>query len=287
MGLLPGKAERTPSICSLTDDWMLHEVDGSLIPPMTPGHLSMPESPASQLSMICCRVGMSHPAICWTVSADHYLGRRDNKSAYEISMKGVSGIVTVREHERLCTLALSPPLHKQRRVPVDFVEDVRSVDVALGAVHLLTPSTGTAGPGHVILVVLEASSRVIARREVDISTKRRGVAVAVHVWKTSTGTFVVWVLHPNPVHTIGVCRVGVNVVVGARACELDGLDSFPAGGIKDLGTAGGRWRAELRVANEHTKTLREGHNLVVGRFEAGDMSVMGLRRRNVGLKSYK
>lgn len=65
-GLLPGKALRTPSMVSGTDDWMLHEVDGSLMPPIKPGHLSMPESPASQLSIICCKVGMSHPAICWT-----------------------------------------------------------------------------------------------------------------------------------------------------------------------------------------------------------------------------
>ena len=65
-GLLPGKALRTPSMVSGTDDWMLHEVDGSLMPPIRPGHLSMPESPASQLSIICCKVGTSHPAICWT-----------------------------------------------------------------------------------------------------------------------------------------------------------------------------------------------------------------------------
>jgi hypothetical protein len=66
MGLLPGKMLRRPSMISGTDDWMLQEVDGSLMPPIKPGHLSMPESPASQLSIICCKVGTSHPAICWT-----------------------------------------------------------------------------------------------------------------------------------------------------------------------------------------------------------------------------
>jgi hypothetical protein len=63
-GLLPGKAARTPSMVSWTASSMLHEVEGSLTPPIRPGHWSMPESPASQLSMICCRVGTSHPAIC-------------------------------------------------------------------------------------------------------------------------------------------------------------------------------------------------------------------------------
>jgi hypothetical protein len=65
-GLLPGKALRTPSMVSATGDWMLHEVEGSLVPPIRPGHWSMPESPASQLSIICCKVGTSHPAIYWT-----------------------------------------------------------------------------------------------------------------------------------------------------------------------------------------------------------------------------
>lgn len=41
---------------------MLQEVDGSLTPPIKPGHLSIPLSPASQLSMICWRVGTSQPA---------------------------------------------------------------------------------------------------------------------------------------------------------------------------------------------------------------------------------
>ena len=63
-GLLPGKALRTPSIVSRTGDGILHEVDGSLTPPIRPGHWSMPESPASQLSIICCKVGTSHPASC-------------------------------------------------------------------------------------------------------------------------------------------------------------------------------------------------------------------------------
>ena len=53
MGLFPGKASKDPTINSLMGDTMLQEVEGSLSPPMRPGHLSIPESPASQLSMIC------------------------------------------------------------------------------------------------------------------------------------------------------------------------------------------------------------------------------------------
>jgi hypothetical protein len=52
-GLLPGSASNTPWIFSLIASGMLQEVLGSLTPPIRPGHLSIPESPASQLSMIC------------------------------------------------------------------------------------------------------------------------------------------------------------------------------------------------------------------------------------------
>ena len=62
-GLSPGNLERTPSICSSIADGMLHEVLGSFRPPIKPGHLSIPLSPASQLSIICCSVCTSQPAI--------------------------------------------------------------------------------------------------------------------------------------------------------------------------------------------------------------------------------
>jgi hypothetical protein len=53
IGLLPGNASITPKTCSLMALGMLQEVEGSFKPPIRPGHLSIPESPASQLSMIC------------------------------------------------------------------------------------------------------------------------------------------------------------------------------------------------------------------------------------------
>lgn len=61
MGLLPGSFSKTPVMVSGYGFAMLQEVEGSLTPPMSPGHLSIPLSPASQLSMICCKVATSHP----------------------------------------------------------------------------------------------------------------------------------------------------------------------------------------------------------------------------------
>jgi hypothetical protein len=117
-------------------------------------------------------------------------------------MQGVSGVVSVREDKWLLTLTLRPPVHKQWCVPVDFVEDVRDVDVACGTVLSPSGSTGTAGPGHVVFVVLQASGSVVAGWEVDIGTEGRGVAVTVHFWKADTSTFVVWVLDADTVHAV-------------------------------------------------------------------------------------
>ena len=68
--LLPGKDLMAPVMVSEMTLGMLHVVDGSLRPPMRPGHLSIPAEPASQLSMICWRVGTSHPEICIKVSTN-------------------------------------------------------------------------------------------------------------------------------------------------------------------------------------------------------------------------
>lgn len=60
-GLFPGNASMTPRTVSWIGDSMLQESEGLFSPPIRPGHLSIPESPASQLSMICCKVAWSHP----------------------------------------------------------------------------------------------------------------------------------------------------------------------------------------------------------------------------------
>jgi hypothetical protein len=62
IGLSPGNASITPKTCSLMALGMLQEVEASFKPPIRPGHLSIPESPALQLSIICWRVATSHPA---------------------------------------------------------------------------------------------------------------------------------------------------------------------------------------------------------------------------------
>lgn len=68
IGLLPGNADMDPLTTSLIGDGMLQLVVGSFKPPMRPGHLSIPESPASQLSMICWRVSTSQPEIYCFIS---------------------------------------------------------------------------------------------------------------------------------------------------------------------------------------------------------------------------
>jgi hypothetical protein len=83
----------------------------------------------------------------------------------EISVEPVAGGVTVGENKRLLALALSPSAGEQGGVPVDFVEEVREVSVARRAVAI-------DGPGHVVLVVIDAFRIVEARREVNIGTER-------------------------------------------------------------------------------------------------------------------
>jgi hypothetical protein len=66
-GLFPGNALNTVASAMVkssgTAAGILQEVLGSFKPPISPGHLSIPASPALQLSMICCRVPGTHPEI--------------------------------------------------------------------------------------------------------------------------------------------------------------------------------------------------------------------------------
>lgn len=75
-GLFPGNFSRTPSISSGTRLGMLHVVEASLMKPAS-AHLSIPESPVSQLSMIFCKTDSSHPEIYICISplspADHHV----------------------------------------------------------------------------------------------------------------------------------------------------------------------------------------------------------------------
>ena len=139
-------------------------------------------------------------------------------------MEGVAGIVSVREDKRLLALSLSPPVDEQGSVPIDFVEDVRGVDVAGRTVGLAGRCAGAGGPGHVVLVVVETGGRVVAGREVDVRAERGGEGVAVHIREAGTCALVTGVLHPNAVHAVRVSWVGWDIVVGARAGELHRLD---------------------------------------------------------------
>ena len=61
-GLFPGSADIVPVTTSLTGSGMLHDVEGSLRPPISPGQVSMPPSWVLQLLIIWVRVAVSQPA---------------------------------------------------------------------------------------------------------------------------------------------------------------------------------------------------------------------------------
>ncbi len=76
------------------------------------------------------------------------------------------------------------------------------MDPARGAVGFAIFSTSTAGELHVIPVVTQTSHWVIARREVDVSTKRRGIAITVLVWKAHASAFVIRIGNSNTVKAV-------------------------------------------------------------------------------------
>lgn len=149
--------------------------------------------------------------------------------AYKVPVKRVARAIPVEQDERLLALALRPPILEQGYVPVDFVEDVRQVNVSTWAVMFLPCRTNMRGPRHVVLVVVQSDDRIVAGREMNIRTKWGGVAVAVHVWESGAGVFVVRVLHAHAMRAVRVGRVGRDVVVGARARELHRLDGTTSG----------------------------------------------------------
>jgi hypothetical protein len=68
--------------------------------------------------------------------------------------------------------------------------------------HATGGGTCTTRKLHVTLVVVNASCWVIAGRKVDISTKRRGIAVTILVGKSNTCSCVTWILKTNTMKTI-------------------------------------------------------------------------------------
>lgn len=125
IGLLPGRADMVPKMVSWIGLTMLQVVEGSLRPPIRPGHLSIPASPALQLSMICWRVVTSQPESCYSLDVNF---ETIWESTYEVSVEPVTSWVTVRKDERLSSLTRCPSASKFGGVPVHLVEEMRRVD---------------------------------------------------------------------------------------------------------------------------------------------------------------
>jgi hypothetical protein len=115
----------------------------------------------------------------------------------EVTVKPITSGVAVREHEGLRALTLSPSACERWGVPVDFIEEMGKMSVSRRAVAVDRP-------GHVVLVVVDASRLVQARREMDISTERGSVTITVLVWESNTCTCVSWVLNTNSMEAIRV-----------------------------------------------------------------------------------
>lgn len=120
------------------------------------------------------------------------------QGTYEICVKSVTGTIATREPPRRLSLALCPPRTEEGGIPVDLIEEVRGVDPARRTVgHAGSGGPRTAGKLHVVVKVIQTNRRVIARREMDISTHGGSKTVAVLVGKAHAGPCVAWILYPN------------------------------------------------------------------------------------------
>lgn len=118
-------------------------------------------------------------------------------------------------------------------------------------------------PVHVLLVVIEASSRVVAGWEVDISSERGGVPITILVGKPYTSASIVRILNTNTVQAVRVRWVQWLRSVGTRAGELDWLRN-PLRVIEDASTTCG-WRStKTDIANDHVQANRESLHLIIG-----------------------
>ena len=139
---------------------------------------------------------------------------------HEVGVQAVAGSVTIGKDKGLLSFALLPAAIEGGRIPVGFEEQVRNVDPALGAVGL---AVVVLGPGHVVLVVGQASLGVVAGGEVNVGTERRGKAITSDIRKANAFAFVVGILHTGLV-TLGVDGPAGVVVVFTRARPLDAVD---------------------------------------------------------------
>ena len=181
-------------------------------------------------------------------------------------METVASRVAAREDERLIALALRPHVHVEGSVPIHLVEQVGCVDVSLRTVLLATSGASAAWPDHIVLIVVKAGSRVVARRKVDVGTKGGRISIAVHVREANASPLVGWVLDAHAVEAVGVCWIGRYVVIGAGAGPLDGL-RYAIVRVCDGRAARRGWCARFGVSDDHAVAWLEGDDIVVGCLE--------------------
>ena len=178
------------------------------------------DSAFTRVETICQTCASIHTTGTSVAGVDDVLKKILIPSSHEVSVRAVSGGVTIGEDERLGALALGPAVLEERSVPVDLDEEMGYVNVACRAILV---AVVVARENHVGFEVGETGIGVVAGREVDISTERRGISIAVLIGESSTGSIVVRVDHSG-LCTIRTDWVGRHIVVGTRACPLDGLD---------------------------------------------------------------
>jgi len=177
----------------------------------------------------------------------------------EVGVGAEASHVAIGEDERLSLAVLGPLVVELGSVPVDLKEEMRNVDVTLGAV--LETIAGILGPRHVVLVVVKTSLGVVARGKVKVLAKRRGVAVALLGRETNAGTLVLRVLDTSSA-AVRVGRVGWDVVVAGRAGELDVVEARLV--RVELDTRASRGGALVGVTNQDLEARGKGNEIIVG-----------------------
>jgi hypothetical protein len=149
----------------------------------------------ARVQAICEARALVHTAGAGIASVNDVLKQRFVPAGHEIRMATVSRGISIGENKRLLALALFPSVLEKRSVPVDFEEKVRHMDVSLGTVRLAFAIITRVY--HVFFIISQASLRVVARWEVNVGSKRGGIAITVHIGKADTLSFVVGVGHTS------------------------------------------------------------------------------------------